>query len=420
MGGINPEIRMTIKTLAARGSSCAEIGRLLQLPESNVRYHLGRLREGSPDRRSLRARRAQGVAEAIEHWMSQHVGAPSNLAALHDWLVAEHRYDGSLRSVQRFVADRYGAPPKRARRRVETPAGAQAQVDWAIFPQVPVGGERVELSALLLNLSFSRYSVMWWSRRRDQLSWLSGHNALFRRIGGVPAVLRIDNDTAAVAHGAGPWGVLSEPYRRYAMTVRFHVDLCLPRQPQAKGKIERRVRAHRACVDPSRTHWRDLDELQAYTDQTLASNADRRICPATGTTVSQAYAQERPLLGPLPTVLPEPFDTVATRAVSRDALVSFEGRQYSVPFALVGQRVEVRGSAAQVQVVHDRVVVAVHERHTAARLVVDSGHYDGPSTPRVLAPPPLGRMGLRLQELASIPVQHRSVDLYAFLAEAAR
>ncbi|MGE3493051.1 MAG: IS21 family transposase, partial [Vicinamibacterales bacterium] len=347
MGRIDPEIRMTIKTLAAKGTSCAEIGRLLKLPESNVRYHLARLKREVIDGRSQRPRRALVVAEAIEHWMQTHRDRATNLTVLHDWLLAEHGYTGSLRSVQRYVADRYGPPPRRARRRVETPPGAQAQVDWAIFPGVAVGGRRVDLNALLLNLSFSRFAVMTWSFRRDQLAWIAGHNAAFRRLCGVPAVVRIDNDAAAVARGAGPWGVVSEPYRRYALTMRFHIDLCLPRQPQAKGKVERRVRSHRQCIDPYREHWRDIAQLQAHTDDRLLHDASRRVCPATGTTVAEAFAQEQPLLGALPPSLPEPFDTVATRTVSADALIGFEGRQYSVPFAYIGQRVEARGCAGK-------------------------------------------------------------------------
>jgi len=46
VAGIDVETRMTIKTLSARGAGCAEIGRLLSLPESNVRYHLRRMAEG--------------------------------------------------------------------------------------------------------------------------------------------------------------------------------------------------------------------------------------------------------------------------------------------------------------------------------------------------------------------------------------
>ena len=56
MARIDREIRVTIKTLAQKGCSKAEIARLLQLPESNVRYHLKRMAEGAVDRRCLRSR----------------------------------------------------------------------------------------------------------------------------------------------------------------------------------------------------------------------------------------------------------------------------------------------------------------------------------------------------------------------------
>ena len=64
--------------------------------------------------------------------------------------------------------------------------------------------------------------------------------------------------------------------------------------------------------------------------------AHERICPATGTRVAEAWAEERARLTRLPETLPEPFDLVAIRLVGIDGLVSFEGRQYSVPFRSLG------------------------------------------------------------------------------------
>ena len=118
--------------------------------------------------------------------------------------------------------------------------------------------------------------------------------------------------------------------------------------------------------------------------------------------------------------MPEPFDAVATRRVSVDCLVHFEGRQYSVPFAWVGQTVEVRGVHRRIQILAGQCVVAEHRRGTDARLVIDPRHYEGPATERVLPPTPLGKLSRRLQQLASTPVTQRSVDLYAELAEVAR
>ncbi len=91
-----------------------------------------------------------------------------------------------------------------------------------------------------------------------------------------------------------------------------------------------------------------------------------------------------------------------------------------MPFAWVGQPVEVRGGARTVQVLAGQAVVAEHPRHTDERLLIDPSHYEGPATERVLAPTPLGRLSRRLQDIAELPVAHRPTDLYAALAEVAR
>ena len=410
---------MTIKTLAAKGVSKRAIGRQLGLNEGTVRYHLRRIAESAEDGRARQPRAASAVAGAINHWMSSHQEAPLNLAELHAWLVAEHDYGGSLRSVQRYVGETFSAPRRRARRRVETPPGAQAQVDWAVFPGISIGDAVKTLNAFHMTLSHSRRSVVVWSERQDQLSWLWCHNRALERLGGVPAVMRVDNTKTAVIRGAGPWGELNATYQRYATMLRFHIDPCLPRAPEHKGKVERQVRTQRGVADPRGEHWRDLETLQAWTDEAEARSAKRRRCPATGTSVWAAWEAERRYLGPLP-VLPEPFDQVATRRVSMDCLVNFEGRQYSVPFAWIGQTVEVRGGAQRVRILAGQAVVAEHPRHTSERLVIDPSHYEGPATERVVPPTPLGKLSRRLQDIAELPVAQRPTDLYAALAEVAR
>jgi len=420
MTRLNREARMTIKSLTDRGVCKSEIARLLGVTEGAVRYHADRMARSAVDGRTLQAPRAQTCAEAIAHWRASHAGDGVNLAALHAWLVAEHGYGGSLRSVQRYWARAYPAPAIRARRRVETPPGAQAQADWAHFPRVVVGGAAVDLLAFKMALSHSRKDAIVWAYSKDMLSWLECHTACFVRLGGVPATVRIDNEKTAIAVGAGAWGVINPTYRRYARVLRFHVDACAPRQPQQKGKIERRVRDHRGALDPSDRSWRDLAELQDWTDAKLADRAMKLICPATGSSVAEAWDRERVLLTALPETLPEPFDIAVMRQVGVDALVAFEARQYSVPFAHIGARVEVRGCARSVQIYKDCGLIASHPRGTPARLIIDQSHYDGPSTSRVTAPPPLGRMGSRMLDLADAPVARRSIEYYAALAEVAR
>ncbi|MDZ7749415.1 MAG: IS21 family transposase [Halofilum sp. (in: g-proteobacteria)] len=412
---------MTIQALSERGQSNRELARLLGVTEGAVRYHRHRQAAGTGDGRAGQPLLAHAWRDAIGAWLAAaDEAAPSNVAALHAWLVAEHDYPGSLRSLQRYVARVFPPPPRRARRRIETPPGTQAQADWAVFPGVWLGGAQRTLVAFVLQLSHSRAWALIWSERRDLLAWLTVHNAALVRLGGVPATIRIDNEKTAIVAGAGAWGTIHPAYRRYGETLRFHIDACPPRSPETKGKVERRIRDGRLGVSPYGQHWNTLDELQAASDGARERLMARRTCPATGTDVLTAWAAERAVLGPLPEPLPEPFDVAVTRRVAPDCTVVFEGRTYSVPFCLVGNRVEIRGGARDVQILHEATIVATHPRAGIERIVLDPAHYEGPSTATVTAPVPLGRMGTRLAEIAAMDPQQRPMDLYAALAEVAR
>ena len=411
---------MTIKKLKERGSTARSIAEVLGVTEGAVRYHLRRQAAGAEDGRAKQSHLAARHDEAIGIWLaSQGPDAALNLTLLHAWLVEEHGYSGSVRSVQRYFDARYPRPRRRARRRVETPPGAQGQVDWAEFRGVPfVDGPR-DLYALHVTLSHSRYDVVVWSERKDLLAWLWCHGEALRRLEGVPATMRVDNEKTAVSRGAGAWGEVHPVYRRYAEAARFHVDACAPRSPQAKGKVERKIRDQRLSADPRSRVWRDLAELQAWTDERMLLSAHRRRCSATGTSVLEAWEAEKLYLGPLP-LLPEPFDIAVTRRVAEDCTVAFEGRRYSVPFRLIGKTLEVRGCEGRVQILWEARVCAEHERHTERLLVIDPAHYEGEATDEVLAPLPLGRMGRKLLEILELVPEQRPLDLYAELAEVAR
>ena len=413
---------MTIQVLHERGLSNRAIARQLGIREYAVRYRLRAAAERRPDGRSAKPFRAEALAGVIARWMeeAERRRGGVNLQVLHERLVRDHGYTGSYKSVQRYVRAQFPGPKVRTRRRVGTPPGAQGQVDWAEFPRMRIGGCRVPLHAFHLVLSHSRMEAVVWSERADQLAWLHVHNEAFRRLGGVAAVMRVDNVKTAVAKGAGPWGEINRTYREYARAMRFHIDASRPRCPGDKGKVERRILGHRQGFDPSGEDWRDVRELQAYTDEAVLSSARRRTCPVTGDSVLASYEVERGHLTPLPWPLPEPFDLVQQRRVGLDATVRFEGRTYSVPFVYAERELEVRGCAEVVQMWTDGKVVASHPRRTRSRLLIDPAHYEGPGDDRVAAPVPLGKMGRRLEEIAAMVPERRPLDLYAALAEVAR
>ena len=234
---LSEEEVVTIGVLADKGKNHCEIARTLGVSEGTVRYHLRRQAEEAQDGRRQKGFQAEALAGIIGAWMQEYPDGqrPPNVRQLYDHLVYECDYSSSYRSVLRYVRRHWPKPKLRTFRRVETPPGAQSQVDWAEYPSVAVGNELEPLSAFIMVLSHSRRPAIVWSRRRDQLSWLHCHNESYRRLQGVAAVNRIDNVKTAIASGGGPWGEIHPLYRAYARSVGFHIDACRPGQAQEKG-----------------------------------------------------------------------------------------------------------------------------------------------------------------------------------------
>jgi len=74
---------------------------------------------------------------------------------VYEQLTRAYDYPGSYHAVVRHLRRRYGAPPVRALRRLETPPGVQSQHDW--FEVVTRrAGRTTRLSVLVGTLSHSR------------------------------------------------------------------------------------------------------------------------------------------------------------------------------------------------------------------------------------------------------------------------
>ncbi len=439
MAKLGEEQVMVARAMVGRDVSIRQVARQLGVTEGALRYRLRKAgSESRPDGRSLQPTAVEGyeaavtaILERLECRRVTGAGRPVQARTVYEVLRREYDYPGSYQNVVRHLRRRYGLPPVRALRRVETPPGVQAQHDW-FDARTELAGERVDLPVLVGALSYSRARFAWASRVANQLAWHAGHLELFHRYGGVPLWVRIDNLKTGVARGAGPTAVVNASYRVFARECGFGVDPCRAARGSDKGKAERSVRTFREGFgDLFRRGWDDLETLQRALDARAARLTERLKCPVTGTSVAEAHRCERLALQPLP-ALAEPFDVVVSRRVSRDCLIAFEGRRYSVPFAWIEREVEVMGTLAEVVVHAAGTEIARHPRHTAARLVLDPNHFEGDSTDRVLRPTPLGQRArlqlaglsapsfdqmLHLPDVARIA---RPIDAYARLVEAVR
>src|SRR4051812_25991301 len=166
---------VTIEVLQQHGQSQSHTARILGVSEGAVRYHLRRARDGAADGRQKPSRIEQlGLTEAVAHWwhtQAEILGQerPPSVQLLQEYLRAEYGYTGSYKSVRKFVRARYGRPPVRPFRRVETPAGCQSQSDWGEFRRVDLGDSDgpTTVYAFVMVLSHHRKEAGVWRRSVD-------------------------------------------------------------------------------------------------------------------------------------------------------------------------------------------------------------------------------------------------------------
>ena len=165
------------REMVARSVSVRQVAADLGVDESTVRYHLARPGDAVDGRRE-RPSVLDGWAERVAAVVARFGDAPPAATVVHEVLVREFGFRGSYQAVRRWLRRQAGPERVQAVRRVETPAGVQAQHDWFTI-EVELAGVPTRVYGLIGTLSHSRARFVWVSTTMTQLSWQTGHLALF-------------------------------------------------------------------------------------------------------------------------------------------------------------------------------------------------------------------------------------------------
>jgi transposase len=298
--------------------------------------------------------RAQVVA-----WHAQGVEGQ----AVWQLLVEQHGFTGSYSAVKRFLRRLVAATPA-ATVRVETPPGAEAQVDFGSAGQVldRATGRLRRAWVFVMVLSCSRHLYAELVFDQDVATWLRLHRAAFEWFGGVPGRVVLDNLKAAIVRAALYDPEVQRTYREGAEHYRFLIAPCRPRTPEHKGKVEQGGVHYVKRNALAGRMFRDLAEANVHLRRWCLEVAGRRIHGTTKQLPLEVFEQvERAALQPLPATAWEPVEWKQAK-LHPDCHVVFAAAYYSAPYRLVGQRLWVRGTALQVQVFHQHALIATHRR----------------------------------------------------------
>lgn len=247
-------------------------------------------------------------------------------------------------------------------------AGERLFVDYAgqTVPLVdPTTGEITSAQIFVAVLGASNYTFACATHTQQAQDWARSIIAALEFIGGAPRLLVPDQPRAVVA----------KPSRYDPTSHRLMEELCehygiamlpaRPAHPQDKAKVEVGVQVVERWILArlrDRT-FTSLGEINRAIAKLLEHLNERPFKKLPGCRRSAFEALDRLALLPLPATPMEVAHFKPAR-VSIDYHVEWQGHYYSVPHALVGQKVELRIGERMVEVVHKQQRVAVHAINT--------------------------------------------------------
>ena len=277
--------------------------------------------------------------EAIELGLSR----GRNAMAIWQDLVAEHGLGAGYLSVQRFVRGLRGDQPAQARAVICTPPGEEAQVDYGNKgPMVRDArtGKYRRTRVFVLTLGCSRKAVRLLTFQSSSRIWAELHEKAFRRLGGTPRLVVLDNLREGVLTPDFYDPKLNPLYRDVLAHYGVVPLPCRIHDPDRKGKVESGV-GHAQKTPLKGKRFESLEEAQAYLDRWETNCADTRIHGTTKRQVAAMFAEEKPFLQSLP-IEPFRYYQHGQRVVHLDGCVEVEAAYYGLPPGWIGREVRVQ------------------------------------------------------------------------------
>ena len=266
--------------------------------------------------------------------------------------------DDYLREVRPFYLT-----PRTYQRTIYRP-GEICQFDlWQPRAEVPVGhGQMRKAWVVVACMGYSRAGAgaLIFSKQAPEL--LFGIRRCLWSLGALPATLVWDRQSGLHASGGRP----TVEFAAFCGQLKLGWHFCQPRDPQAKGCVERLQDFIKRSFEPGRTFANELD-FQLQLDDWFAERANARMHKTLRARPIDRLAEERELMG----TLPDPPPAVDRRWVLRvptDPYLRFDTCDYSLDPRLVGRRVEARISEREVLAVAlDTGELAARHRRSFAR-----------------------------------------------------
>lgn len=369
---IYEKVKFMLKEAPEIKINYAKLGRQFNCDPRTVKKHVEVVREEKPVSTRVYSKKTNGFEQIIEEKVK--TGAPA--IAIYHYLVKYKGYSGSYSTLKSYIHNLHRSNQQTAVIRFETTPGLQAQVDWKESLKFKtVDGEVIKFNIFLLTLGFSRFRFLMATESRDLFQVEFCLACAFRFIGGVPHEILFDNMRSIIDKARTQYSepVFNNEFSLFAADCGFVPKACVAYRPETKGKVEVAAKLmNRLKVYSGDIH--SFEDIKKYTRE-LNEDINNNVSQATDKIPAELLKLEHEhLIKTDLSCLHGYFEKSIKRKVSREALITYEGKRYSVSPEYIGKYVEINDYGDEFDVLINQKIIA-HWVKTSKKYNYDREHY---------------------------------------------
>ena len=292
------------------------------------------------------------------------------------------RANGEIPYMSTQFCDKYRrwAKVTKATMRINHKPGETMQVDWAggTIPYYDsVTGEEFKAYLFVAVLPCSGIIYVEACNDMKQENWLMCHVHAYKYFGGVTRILVPDNLKTGVTANTRYETQLNESYRELAEHYGTAIVHTRIRHPQDKGLVERSVGFSTTWITAAMRERKffSIAEVKEAVAERLDFINNKPFQKLPGCRTEAYLNEEKEFMLPLPATPYEPAIWLQSK-VGNDYLISDGKNKYSVPFDLIGEKVQIRLTRNTVEVFFKGSRMTSHKRLDVCRMkpVIKTDH----------------------------------------------
>lgn len=305
-----------------------------------------------------RPQRETAVATHRDRIIEEIAACGGNLSLVHEELAGDGIEVG-YSTLARFVRENgLARQPKPPSGRYHFDPGEEMQFDTSPH-KVKVAEERPTLQCASVVLCYSRVLFFQYYRRFTRFEAKVFLTEAIQYFGGACGTCMIDNTNVVILYGTGEDAVPCPEMK--ALSDRFDFSFKAHRVGDANrsGRVERPFH----YIEKNFLRKRrpaDLADLNAQA-RTWCDKNNAKYRKRLNAKPNELLVAERPLMSPLPAYVPQVYQ-LFQRTVDLEGYINLHTNAYTVPYRLIGQRLDVRETVDDITVYYKHEAVAVHDR----------------------------------------------------------